>query len=247
MTGKKIFDAAFAPTSDTAESQDPPKKPAATEKRGLSSNLIHTTPKTSMGQRIQSYLHKWSGSETTHPPALSTYHSIFCFFGTFFSCLVFVIINKLVKHHTGGEYSLERGSYGSLVAAQYLLIAAPAAQPSNALVSQFFCGIIAVSINNIPKLPFFFRVAFTPALVVFFMGKTRFIHPTAGCEALFYAYTGVTDLEAYSIILLNYSIAILIAIVINNISVDRQYPTYWFPRIRRAISFCYKYAHSYCG
>ena len=59
-------------------------------------------------------------------------------------------------------------------------------------MSQIICGLIAILINRISKLPPLF-VAFTPALVVLVMGKTVIIHPTTGGEALYYALSGVTD------------------------------------------------------
>ena len=220
--------------------QDLPKAEAtatAEKTKSLNDVIKIKLAKTTIGKRVLDYFKKWLGAETTKSPTLSTYHSIFCFFGTFISCLIWGIIDKILKVRTKGNYVIERGSYGSLVAAQYLLIASPAAQPSNAMISQILCGVIAISINYIPKLPPLFRIAFTPALVNLVMGKTGFIHPTTGGEALFYAYTGVTDWELISVILFNYLVGIVIAVVINNLSVDRQYPTYWFPTILRVIKF----------
>lgn len=214
------------------ESQDP----STLNKKKLNQNKCNNIKQKIcdiINPKVISYFQKWLGTQTTCPPPLSTYHSLFCFFATFISCLIWGLIDRSVTKLSSGNISLKRGSFGSLVAAQYLLMAAPASQPSNAFFSQFMCGIIAITINNIPYLPSLFRISLTPALVVLIMGKTGFIHPTTGGDALLYAYDGNTTsawIQPFIIILFNYIIGIVLSTVINNISIDRQYPNYWFPR-----------------
>jgi len=132
----------------------------------------------------------------------------------------------MLIHKTDGRHKLTRGSFTSLVGAQYILMAAPASQPRNAFLSQVVCGIISLSINYIPGFPVWIRTALTPALVIAAMGKLGIIHPTAGGDALLYANNG-GDWILFGCILFNYAYAIVMATIINNLSSKRQYPIYW--------------------
>ena len=172
------------------------------------------------------FIQKCFGARVSPPPALPLGPSLYCGFATFISCLLWSLLNEKVIDQSDASLKLFRGSYGSLVAAQYLLFAAPASQPWNAFVSQVFTGPIAMAINQIPGMPIWLRTALIPSVVVFTMGKTGAIHPTAGGDALQFAYNGCTW-DEYVFLLFNYAFGIILAVIINNLNRNRQYPNYW--------------------
>lgn len=177
-------------------------------------------------KNFKKFIQKCFGAKVSPPPALPLRPSLYCGFATFVSCLLWSLLNEKVINISDARFKLVRGSYGSLISAQYLLFAAPASQPWNAFVSQIFTGAIAMAINQIPGLPIWFRTALIPAVVVFTMGKTGAIHPTAGGDALLFAYYGCTW-DEYVFVLCNYAFGIIVAVIINNLNRNRQYPNYW--------------------
>merc|ERR1719401_1783584 len=71
------------------------------------------------------------------PLPLPTVASLWCFFGSFITCLSWLLImKKIIQKGTLEQPSYIEGSFGSFVAAQYLLFSSPAAQPWNALTSE---------------------------------------------------------------------------------------------------------------
>jgi CBS-domain-containing membrane protein len=89
-------------------------------------------------------------------------------------------------------------------------------------------GGISLSFTHIPEsiLPTWIRIAVGPAFAITAMAKLGIPHPPAGEHAVIYA-SGEYGWMFYLLVLLSSIISILPAIMVNNLSEKRQYPTYW--------------------
>lgn len=136
-------------------------------------------------------------------------------------------INLLVNTESDEKLSLALAPLGALTTLQYNLTAAPASQPRNAFFAQCFAVTVAILLSYIPNVPFWFRSALAPAIVIPGMAKLGIIHPPAGAAAIVFS-TGKFRWEHYGIFMSGVAITIVTAVGINNMSDKRQYPTSWF-------------------
>merc|ERR1711933_252694 len=84
-------------------------------------------------------------------------------------------------------------------------------------------------ITYIPGIPYYIKWSLFPSIIIGFMGRANLIHPPAGGDVLLYSINGATW-RLYGTVLFNYAFAIFMATIINNISIDRQYPIFWRPK-----------------
>ena len=88
-------------------------------------------------------------------------------------------------------------------------------------------AVIAV-ITYIPEsiLATWLRRAVGPAVGIGAMVKCGLTHPPAGAHAVLYA-SGKYNFGFYALVVLSTIISVIPATVVNNLSIKRQYPTYW--------------------
>lgn len=177
---------------------------------------------------LRVWLRKCRGSDVEPPPPMPWCQALWTLFGSFVTFLTWSLMAEAVQVRNP-SLRMMRGSFGSVVAAQFTLMAAPASQPRNAFLSQVLAGLICIPINYITFLPGWVRTSVSPSLLVTAMAKLGVTHPTAGGDALLYASTGedVSQWQMWGFVLTNYAFAIVMATVINNLSRRRQYPIYW--------------------
>lgn len=108
----------------------------------------------------------------------------------------------------------------------YGLAAAPASQPRNAMLGQTVAISIGISIGKVAHWPDWLRQSLSPALAIAAMAKLGVIHPPAGASSLIFAAGGF-GWGSLPMMLVANVIAIGAAILINNLSDKRQYPSYW--------------------
>jgi CBS-domain-containing membrane protein len=108
----------------------------------------------------------------------------------------------------------------------YSLSSAPASQPRNAILGQAVSIAIGLSFSYITTIPVWLRVNLATALAVAAMSKFAIIHPPAGAAAFSFA-SGALNWATMLVFLVGYVITIMISMVLNNWSVERQYPIYW--------------------
>ena len=109
---------------------------------------------------------------------------------------------------------------------QYGLTAAPASQPRNALVGQALSLVIAQGIGNAKNLDLWLRQSLATSLAIGVMAKLGVTHPPAGAAALLFS-SGIFSWQQVAIMLMANMVAILCATLVNNLSEQRQYPTFW--------------------
>ena len=124
---------------------------------------------------------------------------------------------------------------GALAALQYGLTAAPASQPRSALLGQATSGLIAVAMSYLPPdiVPTWTVRALAPAFGLAATVRLGIVHPPAGAAAvLLVSRRG--NWALYGMLLLGTALSFLPAVVVNNLSYERQYPLYWglLPRRR---------------
>ena len=121
---------------------------------------------------------------------------------------------------------------------QYNLTAAPASQPRNAIFAQIFALTVTIALGYIPNIEPWFRSALAPAIVIPGMAKLGIIHPPAGAAAIVFSSANIRW-EHFGIFLAGVAISIVTAVLINNLSDKRQYPTSWYllNKANRALTY----------
>jgi CBS-domain-containing membrane protein len=117
--------------------------------------------------------------------------------------------------------------FGALVTLLYCLSSAPASQPRNAVAGQVLSIAVGLGFGRATQLPAWLRVNLATSLAVSLMAKLGVIHPPAGGSAFTFA-SGPFGWRAVVVYLVGVVVSILAAVLINNWSVERQYPIYWF-------------------
>lgn len=109
---------------------------------------------------------------------------------------------------------------------QYGLTAAPASQPTNAILGQTVSLAIAIGIASIPSLDLWIRQSLATALAVTSMVKLGVTHPPAGAAALIFS-GGNNSWGNLAMMLVGNAIAVCTSTIINNMNMKRQYPMSW--------------------
>ena len=210
-----------------------------TIKTGLSQRHSHDTLKESSNtpsnkkcdfvpQRVKILKNKVKGGGLQIPPPPNMDHVAWTMFGTFIGLLGLSSINEYIQYLSAEELFLILGPFGALMTLQYGLTAAPASQPRNAIFGQALTGAVVMAFNYIPEsmLPVWIRQVVSPSIAIGLMVKCGFTHPPAGAHAVILS-SGKFNWAFYGVGLFSTVLTIIPALLINNLSHKRQYPTYW--------------------
>ncbi len=210
-----------------------------TIKAGLSQrHLLNTSKKSSntpsnkkcdfVPQRVKKLKNKVKGGGLQIPPSPNMDHVAWTMFGTFIGLLGLSSINQYVQYLSAEDLFLILGPFGALMTLQYGLTAAPASQPRNAICGQALAGAVAMAFNYIPEsmLPVWIRQVVSPTIAIGLMVKCGFTHPPAGAHAVILS-SGKFNWAFYGVGLFSTVFTVVPALLINNLSHKRQYPTYW--------------------
>mmetsp|Transcript_17366 Transcript_17366/g.28529 ORF Transcript_17366/g.28529 Transcript_17366/m.28529 type:complete len:566 (+) Transcript_17366:232-1929(+) len=172
---------------------------------------------------------KIRGGSAGIPPSFTWRQCAWTFTGVILTHTLLSWFNLWIKQESGGDLALILAPLGALTTLQYNLTAAPASQPRNAIFGQVFAIIVAILISYIPFTPenAWFRGALAPAIVIPGMAKLGIIHPPAGAAAIIFS-SGKVGWVDFGIFLVGVCMTIVTAVVINNASDRRQYPTSWY-------------------
>ena len=184
--------------------------------------------------RIVAWYKKSWGGESQIPPGMPFVETLWTIIGVFIGMLTVSSFNKLFLFVSDAEYFLIMGPFGALLTLQYGLSGAPASQPRNCVLGHIVAGAISLSLTYIPEsiLPTWIRQMVAPAFAIGAMVKLGITHPPAGAFSVIFAQ-GQHNWGFYGIAVLCSVISIIPAIIVNNMSQKRQYPTYWgFPSSR---------------
>jgi len=214
--GRPRADSAVEPSGDDANTLDVTKL----------TNTTEFSTKTTKGLKV--WWSKCHGGKLQIPPAMSWNQALWTFTGAFASLLLLSGLNNYILHLSEEKYFIMIGPIGAVITLQYGLTSAPAAQPRNVILGQIVAGAIALPFTYIPTwiLSPWIRQAFGPACSILAMVKLGVVHPPAGAAAVIFA-SGSYDWIFYVLMILASVLFIFPAVLINNMSKKRQYPTYW--------------------
>ncbi|CAB9518802.1 HPP family [Seminavis robusta] len=184
-----------------------------------------TTCVTEFTDRALAWYHKCWGAGLQIPPPMELQQVAWTWLGAFCGLLTLSAINEFFVHFTEGEYSLVIGPFGAMMTLLYALPSAPASQPRNVILGEAIAGGVSLALSYLP-MPQWLRRAFGPAFGIAAMTAAGVTHPPAGAHATIWA-DNKHDAYFYAIVVLCSVVSVIPATIINNMSVKRQYPTYW--------------------
>lgn len=103
----------------------------------------------------------------------------------------------------------------------------PLSQPRNVIFGHTLSAIIGVLTYQLCGLTWW-SVALGTSIALLTMLLTKTTHPPGGATALFAILSGAGPMYILTPILLGAVIMVIIAVFINNLSPNRNYPRYWF-------------------
>mmetsp|Transcript_25429 Transcript_25429/g.39931 ORF Transcript_25429/g.39931 Transcript_25429/m.39931 type:complete len:564 (-) Transcript_25429:73-1764(-) len=195
-----------------------------------------TQAKDDLQAKANRWVTKMHGGNAGIPPSFTWTQTLWSFIGVLITHTILSRLNYFIMRETAdtSKLSLVLAPLGALTTLQYNLSPAPASQPRNAIFSQVFALTVANLISYIPLSDetAWFRSALAPAIVIPAMAKLGITHPPAGAASIVFS-SMKNQWANMGIFLCGVSITIVNAVLINNMSDKRQYPTSW-PYLSRA-------------
>ena len=176
------------------------------------------------------YFRKMKGS-TKSPPPVGLSEIFWSWIGAFLGIASVAFVNY--KIFQGTDLVMIIGSFGASAVLIYGAIRSPLAQPRNLIGGHIISAIIGVTTYNVLHNQMWLAAAVAVATAIAVMHATRTLHPPGGATALI-AVIGSPKIHhlgyLYAIIPAGFGavIMLVVALLINNIPVSRQYPEYWF-------------------
>jgi CBS domain-containing membrane protein len=151
----------------------------------------------------------------------------FTFLGAFFGIGIIGFLNS--KYLVLNDNLFLIGSFGASSVLIYGAINSPLAQPRNLIGGHLVCAIVGVTIHKLIPNEIWLSSALSVSLSIVMMQITKTLHPPGGATALI-ANIGTEKIRALgylyviSPVLSGVLILFLIALIFNNITVNRRYP-----------------------
>lgn len=169
---------------------------------------------------LSGYIRKFKGLNAPRPPRVRTNYIFWSWLASFIGILVVASITL----RSGIPMMI--GSFGASAVLLYSALEGPLSQPRNLLGGHLVSAIIGVTMYQL-----FGRDEITLALAVSLsivtMLWTRTLHPPGGATALIAVDTKQDFLFIFSPVLAGACVLLIVALLVNNLSEDRQYPRYW--------------------
>jgi CBS-domain-containing membrane protein len=172
---------------------------------------------------------KCQGSDLKPPPPIPFLNTAWTFVGSFTTLLALYGVSFLAGYETGETLVL--APFGALMTLQFSLTAAPASQPRNVVYGQLICLFMALLAKHYlieqAQWPLWTVVPLTTAGGIAIMTKLSVTHPPAAASVVaLFSMPNFTVVTA-AILLAGNILAIIMAMLINNLSEKRRYPVYW--------------------
>ncbi|MFZ2657453.1 MAG: HPP family protein [Victivallales bacterium] len=125
------------------------------------------------------------------------------------------------------------GSFGASAVLVYAAVKSPLAQPRNLVGGHVISAVIGVACYQFFGSTIWIAAAMAVSLAIMAMLATKTLHPPGGATALI-AVTGGAGVNKLGYLYVLFPVAtgavilLLVALAVNKISADRQYPEYWF-------------------
>ncbi|KDD75504.1 HPP family protein [Helicosporidium sp. ATCC 50920] len=160
---------------------------------------------------------------------------IFSFVGAFVSILAITAFDQWAWQPLG--YPSTVASFGASAVLLFGVPDSKLAQPRNFLGGQLISAVVGVALRNAIPLPWL-AMPVCCATALLLMQLTRSVHPPGGATALIAG--GLNPLPRWRgwcfVVAVTVDCALMlgVALVSNNISVRRHYPTYWWSGVNKA-------------
>ncbi|MGI1657426.1 MAG: HPP family protein [Desulfitobacterium sp.] len=118
-------------------------------------------------------------------------------------------------------------SLGASAVLVYGVPDAPLSQPRNVIFGHTFSASIGVLAYQVFGTTWW-SVTLGTALALFVMLLTKTTHPPGGATAMFAVLNGAGPMYIVAPMLLGSAVLVLIAVLVNNLSPNRNYPRYWY-------------------
>ena len=175
------------------------------------------------------YFKKMRGT-TKSPPTVSLVEIAWSWIGAFLGITPVAYIHYNLIERT--DLLMIIGSFGASAVLIYGAIKSPLAQPRNLVGGHIFCAIIGVTSYQLFHDQMWLAASLGVATSIAVMHATKTLHPPGGATGLI-AIVGsqkVHDLGYFYVLMpvgLGVIILLIVALLINNISRNRQYPQFW--------------------
>lgn len=170
---------------------------------------------------------KIQGGGSDIPPKASWTESALTFVGVFISISIISLLHMVTVRESEQEFAFQVAPLVAFAAIQYSLTAAPPAQPRNAFFGQLFCSTCAICLSYIP-MPKWLRPVLAGAITIPGMAKLGIPHPPGAATAVIFSAPKDNAWHLMAINQAGYCVLIITSIMINNLSIKRQYPTNWY-------------------
>ncbi len=176
------------------------------------------------------YFRKMRGT-TKSPPRVSLSEIVWSWVGAFVGIAAVAFINYNIIE--GTDLVMVIGSFGASAVLIYGAIKSPLAQPRNLIGGHIISAIIGVATYRLLHAPIWLVASVAVATAIAAMHATKTLHPPGGATALI-AVIGSTKIHAlsylYAIVPAGAGVTVMLAValLINNISKNRNYPEYWY-------------------
>lgn len=151
------------------------------------------------------------------------------FLGSFIGIGILAYLESV--HFTGSDVVYLIGSFGASSVLIYGIIQSPFSQPRNLIGGHVISAIIGVTVNKVVPDIVWISAPLAVSLSIIFMQITKTLHPPGGATALI-AVTGSNQIKdlgylyVLSPVLTGVLILFLIALIFNNMTSSRTYPSH---------------------
>lgn len=180
--------------------------------------------------KFSTYIDKMAGRTKKSPPRVSLREIAWSWVGSFLGISAVALINfKLLD---GTDFVMMIGSFGASAVLLYGAIKSPLAQPRNLLGGHVFSALIGVLCYQLFGSQLWLASALAVSLAIAFMHATKTLHPPGGATALI-AVIGSNKIHSLGFLYAALPVGagalimLAVALVVNNLSHDRQYPEFW--------------------
>jgi len=186
------------------------------------------------------YLTKFKGQDAHIPGGHDIYYCMWVLLGTFTTMLLITGIDKRVESSPFRDAQLFAliGSFGAVASMAFSAPTSFFIQPRNVLGGHVIATVCSITLDYLvndawlPIIPVWVAGALSPALASAIMSWFGLIHPPAAACAVIYI-TGdekVKNMGWFFFVmpvLLDCTIAIVMGVLVNNMSRNRIFPLYW--------------------
>ncbi len=181
-------------------------------------------------RRILTYWNKMKGN-TKSPPLVSFSEIVWSWLGAMIGIAAVAHINY--NFFDPLDLTMIIGSFGASAVLIYGAIKSPLAQPRNLLGGHIVSAIVGVTAYQLFHGHMWFASAIAVATAIAAMHATKTLHPPGGATALIAVIGGqkIHDLGFLYVLMpagLGAAIMLIVALAVNNIAKNREYPQFWF-------------------